>query len=102
MYTRRELQNAIRDCERSAANYQNIEKLAHLYAVYDHLYKDTAQTVINEESVIGDYGQGEFFETIRGADAAKVWAVMGELMDAVAVMNPKLYESAMLKLKGGA
>lgn len=102
MFTKRELLAAIKECENAPANYQCIEKLAHLYTVYDHLYTESAQVpIVKEESIIGDYGESDFLQAISGQDATTVWALMDELMDALKVLNPKLYDNCFAKLKGG-
>lgn len=99
MYTKRELQNAIRDCENAPASYQNIEKLAHLYTVYNQFFEPV---VAKEEvvEVIGNYGDSDFFKAIDGKSAAFVWSIMNEVMEALSVFNPRLYENAMQRLKG--
>lgn len=102
MFTKRELLSAIKECENAPANYQCIEKLAHLYAVYDHLYSESIQNpTVKDECIVGEYGESDFLQAISGQDASKVWALMDELMDALKVLNPKLYDNCFTKLKGG-
>lgn len=97
MLTRRELENAIRKCEDSQTSYQNCEKLATFYVIYDHLYGD--KTPNYTEEVIGSHGESDFLESINGKDASTVWAVMNELMDTLFVVNPRLYDNVMKKVK---
>ena len=40
----------------------------------------------------------EFFQAISGRKSADIWAVMGELMDALQAINPRLYNSVLRKI----
>ena len=40
----------------------------------------------------------EFFQAISGRKSAEMWAVMGELMDTLQAINPRLYNSVMRKI----
>ena len=97
MLSRRELESAIRECEAGSSNYQNCEKLATLYTIYDHLYAEPVNTV-TEESVIGDYGVSDFLMLVRGGKAEKVWSIIDELMTTLQVTNPRLYDGVMRKI----
>lgn len=99
MLNKRELEQAIKECEEAQGNYQNCEKLATFYTLYDHLYGDpTAYTSYREEIVIGDYGSSEFLMFIRDMDASKVWGIIDELMDTLKVTNPRLYSGVVRKI----
>ena len=43
-------------------------------------------------------GNSEFFQAISGRKSAEMWAVMGELMDTLQAINPRLYNSALRKI----
>lgn len=43
-------------------------------------------------------GNSEFFRAISGRKSAEMWAVMGELMDTLQAINPRLYNSVMRKI----
>lgn len=108
MVTRQELDEAIRECEAAPSSYDICRKLAIFYAVRDHLYgEDNVRTsaavepryeIIAEER-IGDYGDSEFLQTVAGRYPADVWAVMDELMETLAVVNPRLYNGVMRRLE---
>jgi hypothetical protein len=100
MLSRQEIEQAISECEAGQASYQQCQKLATLYTLYDHLYagQEAVPRYVDEE-VVGDYGDDEFFATIRGKNAATVWDAVGELVDAVSILNPKLYDSFMEKIE---
>ena len=40
----------------------------------------------------------EFFQAISGRKSAEMWAVMGELMDTLQAINPRLYNSVLRKI----
>ena len=40
----------------------------------------------------------KFFQAISGRKSAEMWAVMGELMDTLQAINPRLYNSVLRKI----
>lgn len=86
MISRRDLENAVAELERSEPTYQNCAKLADLYIILDHLKAPLSRT---------DTG---FLKTVSGKNIDKVFGVMDELMEATQVLNPKLYENVMVRL----
>ena len=40
----------------------------------------------------------EFFQAISERKSAEMWAVMGELMDTLQAINPRLYSSVLRKI----
>ena len=40
----------------------------------------------------------EFFQAISWRKSAEMWAVMGELMDTLQAINPRLYSSVLRKI----
>lgn len=99
MITRKELESAIAECERSPVNYQSCEKLATFYTIYDHLYKKAEPLVeVKGETTVGDYGDTEFLTAIRGKKSEEVWALMDETMSTIQITNPALYNGIMRRL----
>lgn len=94
---RRELEQAIKECEQGKDSYQNCEKLATFYTIQDHLYSE-AKPRTEVQDVIGDYGDSEFLLAVQGKDAEKVWAVMDELAEVLKAINPSLYNGIIRKL----
>ena len=47
-------------------------------------------------------GNSEFFQAISGRKSAEMWAVMGELMDTLQAINPRLYNSVLRKINNYA
>lgn len=80
-------------------------RLAAFYTILNCQYplEPTPQpmSMANEETIektISVDGDSEFFTAIDGRNANEVWAVMGELMETLQVINPRLYEGVMRKI----
>lgn len=99
MFTKKDLIEAIAECEKDPRNYHDCEKLATFYTIFDHLFSQ-AEPIIREtkEAVVGDYGDTEFLQLIKGKDEKEMWLLVQELLDALQVLNPNLYRSFMAKL----
>lgn len=112
MITEFDLKQAIAECKAERnPNANTCIKLAAYYTIYEHLYpKDTetheepkapvieANTREIVADIVGDYGDNEFYNAIKGKNAADMWAVMNELMETISVMSPRLYEGVMHQL----
>lgn len=98
MLTKRELLEAVKECEESPSNYHDCEKLATFYTIYDHLYPDTSIEQI-EEATVGNYGDSEFLTEVSGCDSRQAWGVIDELMNTLKVMQPRLYNAIIVKLE---
>lgn len=94
MISKAELETAIREYEAAPNTYSNCEKLATFYTIYGYMYGAEPKG----EEVVAYSGKSEFADAVRGQAPDKAWAVMDELMDAISVLNPKLYRSALDKL----
>lgn len=103
MFSKGQLLDAIEELEMSPATYQNAEKLATFYSLYDHLYvhqEPMSRVETISETIIDKYGDSEFFNVINGKDAYDVWSVMDELMTTIQVLQPKLYQATLDKIRG--
>jgi hypothetical protein len=108
MITEKDLQDAIAECQgERKPNASTCIKLAAFFTIYDHLYpkqaeltQEVPQAIFRtvDDEIIADYGDTEFYKTIRGRKAAEVWDVMNELMDTLKVINPRLYDGVMRQL----
>ena len=102
MFTERELLEAIDECQHSMPKtFTTAEKLAVFYTVLDHMQAENGYQMSADpapEEVVGDYGTSEFYLAVSGKEAKKVWAIFGELMDALKVLNPKLYSRTIERL----
>ena len=102
MFSRNELLDAIEDLESNPSTYQNCQKLATFYMLYDHLYGvdgTSASSGIDRLTVVDRYGDGDFFDAIEGSEADKVFSVLSELMDTVRVLQPRLYDATLTALR---
>jgi hypothetical protein len=100
MFSKIELLDAIDEMEEAPSTYQNCEKLATFYSLYDHLYGDKRpmlETV--RQTVVDSFGDSDFFKAVDGADAEKVFRVLNELMETVRLLQPKLYEATLTELR---
>ena len=103
MFSKSELLDAIEELEMSPATYQNAEKLATFYTLYDHLYvrKEPVSRIESiNEVIVDDYGDSEFLQAVAGRKADQIWMVMDELMETVKVLQPKLYQAVIDKING--
>ena len=101
MFSKGELLDAIDELEMSPATYQNAEKLATFYLLYDHLYvqKEPVNRIeTTKEVTIYRYGDSEFLQAINGHRAEDVWLLIDELMSTIKVMQPKLYQAVIERL----
>ena len=119
MITERDLQEAIAECQGERnPNANTCIKLAAFYTIRQHLYGDNAETPvrsgysysaapeITEKMIdnggidtVGDYGDSEFLQAVKGKPPSEVWAIMDELMDTLRMINGRVYESIMRKIQ---
>lgn len=104
MLSRQSILQAIEECENSADSFQNCQKLATLFTIYDHLYGEQKETQVSvRETIIENYsdsyGDNEFMSLIAGKNADKVWSVMNELMQTLQAIQPSLYSAVLRKLR---
>ena len=99
MFTRAELVDAIEELNSGKHSIQNCEKLASVYTILDHLYP-TADTGYSRDAapVVGLYGKSDFLKIVSEKRPDEIWPLMDELVEAISVLNPRLYNSFMAKL----
>ena len=103
MITYRELDGAIRECENAPVSYQNCEKLATFYTILDHMHEEPDTQVeysYDSPQGIGDFGESDFLQAVKGRDETEIWEILDELMDTVLITNPRLYQGVMRQIKG--
>lgn len=106
MFTEHELLKALDECQNDLPKtFSTCEKMAVFYTLLDHLKTEDSYGLSHDpapekqpEQVIGDYGKSEFYLSVSGKEASKVWSIFGELMDALKVLNPKLYTRTIERL----
>ena len=60
-------------------------------------YSAAAPPVAQE--MVGEYGDSDFLLAVSGKDPAKAWTVVDELMDTLSLVNRKVYDSVLRKIK---
>lgn len=113
MLDKAEIRAAIAKLEFDESSYSNYAKLASLYVIRDKMqeeergdggryvgyYSGAPAPVTAEPATVGEYGDSEFLLAVAGKDPAKAWAIIDELMDTLAMVNSKVYNSVMQKIK---
>lgn len=98
MISEGELHAAIAECMgQREPNANTCMKLASYYTILDHIRPSYSNAVEPTGQV--EYNSGsEFSAAVRGQDVKKVLEIMDELMDALMVLSPKLYNATMDKI----
>ena len=94
MISERDLLEAIMETEDEPPSYASIKKLANLYIVYDHLF--STKPVSNNIDTTTD---SEFLRTAKKKDIDKVLNIIDELMQTLEIVNNKVYQSVIKKIK---
>lgn len=90
-----EINKTILDLEQHDTTYTVCEKLAWLYIVRDHLTNQQQKQPV-PLSVSGD---SEFLQAVDGKESTEVWSIIDDLMDTLKIVNPRVYESVLRKIK---
>lgn len=96
MISDRELLQVIAECENGKPSLANCEKLATFYTIYDHRNQSAVEQP--KEPLVLIESDSEVARLLKGMDAKKAWSAVMELIEAVQVLNPKLFRSFMEKL----
>lgn len=111
MLDKAEIRAAIARLEFEESSYSNYAKLANLYTIRDKMqeeerggryineYSAAPAPVAVQEQVVGDYGDSDFLLAVAGKDPERVWKIIDELMDSLAVVNIRVYDSVMRKIR---
>lgn len=103
MITEKELIDAIRECESEPVTLAKVSKLADFYTVYDHLFgmpvDDGYSYAGNVENIIQTNSDTEFLLIVNGKDAEKVLMVIDELLEAIKLLQPRMYDGVMRRLR---
>lgn len=101
MITEKDLQEAIAECQGERnPNANTCIKLAAYYTILNQM-EPTQEPVMARYSGASGIDSGSEFALIANSmDSAEVLKVMDELMDALMILNRRLYDSTLRKLKG--
>lgn len=115
MITEQDLQEAIAECQGERnPNANTCIKLAAFYTIKNELFPTDnktksvdysfapppTETPLDTSGTIGDYGESDFLQAVKGKDPAEVWAVMDELMETLLLVNHRVYDGVMRKIRG--
>lgn len=51
------------------------------------------------ETTVGDYGDSDFLRAVQGKNPAEMWKVVDNLMENLKMVNPRVYEGVMRKIR---
>lgn len=94
-----EIEEEIIKLESAETSWQNVQRLAWLYTVKDHLAADKTPIIANKViSVMSEYN-GEFGEVVSGARLDDIMTVLNEHMEVVKILLPKEYQAVINKIR---
>ena len=99
MLDKAEIRKEIARLEYEESSYPNYAKLADLYVIRDKMQEEEPAPVTAEPATVGEYGDSDFLLAVAGKDPARAWAVVDELMDTLSLVNRKVYDSMLRKIK---
>lgn len=104
MIDERDLQEAIAECQGVRnPNANTCLKLASYYTILDHTEKEEKPVVYSYASdpdhVDFSFSNSEFAQMVDGKPSEDMWRIMDELMSTLQVINPRLYNGVMRKIK---
>lgn len=107
-----EIRKEIARLEYEESSYPNYAKLANLYVIRDKMqgaenardkfvgyYSGAPAPVTAEPATFGEYGDSDFLLAVAEKDPAKAWTVVDELMDTLSLVNRRVYDSVLRKIK---
>ena len=93
MPTKEDLLQAIENLENQTPSFDTCCKLNTYYSLLDRYYGNTpAGVTYNSDS--------EFMQAAGQTDINTLYAVIDELMECLALVNPKLYNGVIVKMRG--
>lgn len=95
-----DITNEITALESAEANWGNVQRLAWLYTVYDHLSGDSTPQVTSSRtvSIMPVYG-GEFGEACSGKSIDNIMQVLTEHFAVIKILHAKEYQAVINKIK---
>ena len=110
MITEQDLREAIAECEGTRnPNANTCIKLAAYYTILDNLKRDSSEPTLEPLRIspsysysAGDllqYSDSEFSQLMQEKGIERIFPLIDELMDALMVVNPRLYDSVIRKME---
>ena len=115
MITEKEVAQAIKECMREPVTGNKRAVLADLIIIQDYLFGEptlehevpqpmpmqsySSPPIEQAEKYIDAKGDSEFLRAVDGRKADKVWKLMDELVEAVKILHPRMYDKVIEKIK---
>lgn len=103
MIDENEIRKWIARLETEESSWTNYERLAVLYTVLNQQSEKSERPAPVMYSAapapVEVYGDSEFLQAVSSVAPGKAWAVMDELMDSLKVVNERVYNSVMRKMR---
>ena len=103
MIDENEIRKWIARLETEESSWTNYERLAVLYTVLNQQNDGSERPAPVMYSAapapVEVYGDSEFLQAVSSVEPGKAWAVMDELMDSLKVVNERVYNSVMRKMR---
>ena len=94
-----EIEEEIAKLEKADTSWQNVQRLAWLYTVKDHLAADKTPVVANKVMQVMPTYSGEFGEVVSGVSVDDIMSVLNEHMQVVKILLPKEYQAVIDKIR---
>ena len=99
MITIEQINGEIAVLEEEKPTHVIMQKLAALYIVRDHIVISDTPVKVTAETIPKFEIESDFVSVIEGKDIRFVVPVLNELVEAVQITNPRLYEGFMRNLR---
>lgn len=103
MIDENEIRKWIARLETEESSWSNYEKLAVLYTVLNqHGNEDERPVPVMYSAApapVNVYGDSDFLQAVSNADLKKALTIIDELMDSLKIINERIYNSVMEKIK---
>ena len=115
MITEKEVAQAIEQCMQEPVTGNKRAVLADLIIIQDYLFGEptraqedprpmpmqsySAPPMEQVETYVETNGDSEFLKAVDGRKAERVWKLMDELMEAVKILHPRMYDRVIEKIK---
>lgn len=99
MITKQDLEEAIAECQgQRNPNASTCLKLAAFYTIRKELFGNP-EPMYSYAPAPPVYGDSDFLQEAEGKPVEAVMKIMDELMDSMQVLQPRIYESVMRKIR---
>lgn len=111
MITEKEVAQAIQECMREPVTGSKRSVLADLIIIQDYLfgepmrqqeaqqsYSTPPQEQVEVQVIVEANGDSEFLRAIDGKKADRAWNLMNELVEAVKILHPSMYDAFIDKI----